>query len=284
MPLVSVIVPTHNRPDMLAEALASVRAQTFTDCEIIVISNGEHPDMSGRSFAAAKQAGARYYAVDEGNVAAARNFAVERAAGEWVAFLDDDDLWLPQKLERQLSAAGAAGAEMVICDYIQQRQDGAERVFRPRRRAGYSYAKAFGAIWFTPSSGVLVCRMAVTSSGGFDPRIHLAEDIDLWRRIAWRHSICAVDEPLVRIRRGHDSLTWRQERRCLVWDLRNIARAWRDTPPDLRHERPPVTAALKRVASLAVPKLIRQPLHPDRLRLQWRKLKTRLGLWSAGRP
>jgi FkbM family methyltransferase len=262
MPMVSVIVPTHNRPDMLAEALASVRAQTFTDYEIIVISNGEHPDVSQRSLAAAKQAGARYYTLDKGNVAAARNYAVEQAAGEWVAFLDDDDLWQPQKLERQLSAASAAGADMVICDYTQRRQDGgAERVFRPRRHAGWSYAKAFGAIWYTPTSGVLVRRAAVTSSGGFNPRIRLSEDIDLFRRIAWRHSICAVDETLVCQRRGHESLTWAQERRCLVWDLRGIARAWRDTPPDLRRERPPVTAALKRIASLAIPKLIRQLRH-----------------------
>src|SRR5260370_823595 len=109
-PLVSVIIPTHNRPGMLAEALASVRAQTFTDYEIIVVSNGESDDMRRASRDAAS--GCVYLELDRGNVSAARNFGMERAKGEWIAILDDDDLWPPNKLERQIAEAEATGADM----------------------------------------------------------------------------------------------------------------------------------------------------------------------------
>src|SRR6266404_3543486 len=100
-PCISVIVPTHNRPEMLAEALASVRSQTFTDYEIIVVSNGESAEMRRTSREVA--AGCVYLEFDCGNVSFARNAGIKRASGDWIAFLDDDDIWLANKLERQIA-------------------------------------------------------------------------------------------------------------------------------------------------------------------------------------
>jgi glycosyltransferase involved in cell wall biosynthesis len=102
-PLVSVVVHTHNRPAMLAEALASVRAQTFEDYEIIVISNGESANARSASRAVAATCGARHFELDIGNASIARNCGIEHAKGEWIALLDDEDLWLPRKLEWQLA-------------------------------------------------------------------------------------------------------------------------------------------------------------------------------------
>src|SRR5215831_17242003 len=119
LPLVSVVVPTHNRPEMLAEALASVRAQTFTDYEVIVVSNGESDDVRRASHEVAIAHGCLYLALPKGNLPAARNFGIERAKGEWIAFLDDDDLWLPNTLERLIAQARLAGADMIASDYIE---------------------------------------------------------------------------------------------------------------------------------------------------------------------
>src|SRR5215468_4951735 len=124
MPLVSVVIPTHNRPEMLADALASVRAQTFADYEIIVISNGEDTATRRDSRRAAAWNGARYFEFDEGNLSKARNHGIELAAGEWIAFLDDDDMWLPSKLEREVAEARRTGADMVSCDYVEVHSDG----------------------------------------------------------------------------------------------------------------------------------------------------------------
>src|SRR5260370_3206764 len=101
MPLVSVVIPTHNRPEMLAEAIASVRAQTFTDYEIIVVSNGETDDMRRaiRKFAAAHEA--VYVALDDGNVCSARNLVIEPATRERIPVLYDSHLSLASTLAPQ---------------------------------------------------------------------------------------------------------------------------------------------------------------------------------------
>src|SRR5262245_246858 len=105
MPHVSIIVPTQDRPQMLKEAVDSALGQTWQDVEIIIVLNGASP--AAIEVANGCRADPRVAVVDmaRGTLAAARNLGIERARGEWMAFLDDDDLWLPEKLEVQLDAA-----------------------------------------------------------------------------------------------------------------------------------------------------------------------------------
>jgi glycosyltransferase involved in cell wall biosynthesis len=91
-PLIAIVILSHDRPDTLAEALASVRAQTFTDYEIFVVSNGESDGMRQQTWAAADAHRAQYFALDKGSVSIARNLGLAKARGEWIAFLDDDDV------------------------------------------------------------------------------------------------------------------------------------------------------------------------------------------------
>src|SRR5258706_3413956 len=127
---------------MLAETLASVRAQTFTDYEIIVVSNGESDDIRQASRESATAYDARYFALPDGNASVARNFGIEHAKGEWIALLDDDDLWLPNKLERQIAEADRTGADMGTCDFVEFYQDGREIIRRHRCPEGWSYFKS----------------------------------------------------------------------------------------------------------------------------------------------
>ncbi len=270
MPLVSVIVPAHNRPKLLAEALASVRRQTFADYEVIVVSNGESDATRALSFACAARYGAVYEELAEGNVPAARNFAIERAKGEWIAFLDDDDIWLPHKLERQLAAGLAAGADMVACDCICFFPDGREVRSGSRVRTGWSFTQAINhQRWGAPPSAVIVRKAAVLAAGRFDPAQRYCEDIDLWRRIAWRHSICQMDEALVRYRRHSDSMS-RRSSQIARYDLRLFLKMLRDTPPDLRWTVPsPVTLVRRWLLRNLMPTWLRQP------RKQWIALRLR---------
>jgi len=89
-PLVSVIIPTCNRPDMLAEAIASIQAQTCTDIEIIVVVNGPATDAAERSFRLASESGCRALRIGRQGIAAALNAGIASATGEFVAFCDDD--------------------------------------------------------------------------------------------------------------------------------------------------------------------------------------------------
>jgi glycosyltransferase involved in cell wall biosynthesis len=262
MPAVSVIIPTYNRPELLAETLASTRAQTFTDYEVIVVSHGEKPETRCRSEAIAAANNAQWFALDQGNLSAARNFGVEQASGEWIAFLDDDDLWLPNKLERQLAEARRTGADMVSCDYVEFYTDakacppeilqlgqhsrdmveirdglehsGREFIRRPRPPDGWPFLRAIHHVsWWAPPSGVMVRRSVLDAVGGFDPRQRYSEDNDMWRRISWRHHIHYVQEVLLRYRRGHGSLMQKERLRCL-YELRFYFKALFETPQDLR--------------------------------------------------
>jgi glycosyltransferase involved in cell wall biosynthesis len=240
--LVSVVVPTHNRPDLLIEALASVRAQTFTDYEIIVVSNGEPPENRARSEAAAINHGCVYYALDDGNVSAARNLGIAHARGKWIAFLDDDDIWLPEKLARQLGEAKRTGAAMVTCDVVHFCADGTESVDRTRPPPGWTHVKALNhQVWWSMPSATIVRKPVFNDAGMFDPAMRVGEDSDMWRRIAWRHRVHQMDEVLVRYRCGHASIMranwwWRQ----MVHDLVYYRKMRRDTPAELRGTMPPV--------------------------------------------
>lgn len=271
MPLVSVVVPTHNRPQMLAEALASLKQQTFSDYEVIVVSNGESATMRVRSGACAARYGAAVYELPESNLSAARNFAIARARGEWIAFLDDDDIWLPQKLERQLDAAHRTGADMVACDSIFFFPDGREFVSGSRIYEGWSFIKAINhGRWGAPPSAVIVRKAAIDAVAGFDTRQRYCEDIDLWRRIAWRHALHQMDEALVRYRRHPETMT-RHWSWISCYGLRNYIKMLRDTPPDLRWTVPsPIVLMRRWLLRTFMPAWLRQP------RKQWAALRPRV--------
>jgi len=279
MPLISVVIPTHNRPELLAEAIASVRAQTFTDYEIIVVSNGESADMRRASWQVAVGHNAAYLELDRGNVSSARNAGVEPAKGEWIAFLDDDDIWLPTKLERQLAEAKRTGADMIACDFVKFFQDGCEVIDRPRPPDGWSYVKGLSyQRWWMPPSATMVRKRLFDEVGNFDPGQRYGEDTDLWRRMSWHHTIHQMDEVLVRRRHGHPSLTQHEWIRSL-YDLRHFLKMRRDTPHDLRSKLPsPITFIPPRLVSILASGLLLDLLHRIKPRTRWNQFRYRLRL------
>lgn len=129
MPSISVILPTCDRPDLLGRAVESVLAQTWTDFELLLVdSNRRCPPLRGQAEAAGWLNDPRVRVIDGIPVAhssAARNAALARASGEWIAYLDDDDFYRPEKLERQLALARSSGSPLVSCGF---------EVWLPRRR------------------------------------------------------------------------------------------------------------------------------------------------------
>jgi glycosyltransferase involved in cell wall biosynthesis len=284
-PLISVVIPTHNRAEMLAEALASVQAQTFKDYEIIVVSNGESDDMRRSSRAIVAAHDGRYFALAEGNASAARNFGIEQARGQWIAFLDDDDLWLPHKLERQIAEAMKTGADLISCDFVRFFADGTEAVDRLRPPAGWTHAKALNhQLWWSQPSATIVRTSVFAAVGGFDPRLRYSEDNDMWRRIAWRHTISQMDEILMRYRFGHSNLMKQLTKRRWGRPLRELGyylKIRRDTPDHMRHTVPPLLSfALPRLLIIVLPQWFHRP-HPWlRPRTRWNHFKRMLRLRS----
>jgi glycosyltransferase involved in cell wall biosynthesis len=200
--LVSVVIPTYNRAALVAQALASVKAQTYRDFEIIVVDDG---GADGTFEAMSAEAGVRVLRqAHRRGVAAARNLGVAAARGEWLAFLDSDDLWLPDKLARQIFWLEGQ-PESLICQTEETWVRRGVRVNKPlghRKVAGGIFLPSLERCMISPSA-VILHRRLFEDHGWFDETLAAAEDYDLWLRLTWRYEVGLVDEPLVLKRGGH---------------------------------------------------------------------------------
>ena len=208
-PLVTVIIPTYNRAGLVQEALASVKAQTFRDFEIVVVDDGG-TDGTFEALAADPDFRVLRHPCRRG-VAAARNTGVAAARGEWLAFLDSDDLWRPDKLARQMAFLESR-PRMRLCqtDEIWVRRG--VRVNKPaahRKVAGQIFLPSLARCMVSPSAAMLHRRL-FEDHGAFDVTLPAAEDYDLWLRLTWRFEVGLVDQPLVVKRGGHPDQLSRQ--------------------------------------------------------------------------
>jgi glycosyltransferase involved in cell wall biosynthesis len=198
MPNVSVVIPAYNAAAFIADTVRSVLDQTYQDLEVIVVDDGS----TDRTVECLQAFGnrIRVHQQANGGVARARHAGVQLASGAWIAFLDADDLWLPRKIERQL--ADAPGAMSYTDRYnFGARGDVPETQGELiRMRGGDLFVPLMREGNFITLTSVLLRRELFETMGGFYTGLNGTEDWDLWIRIAERHSISYVDEPLVRYR------------------------------------------------------------------------------------
>ena len=207
---VSVIIPTHNRAPWVTEAVASVLAQTYRDFELFVVDDGS---TDGTLSALASFGGDIKVFPQEvrRGVSAARNRGAAAATGDWLAFLDSDDLWLPDKLARQVEYL-KGHPDLVICQTGETWIRNGVRVNPPetcRKVGGDIFLPSLKRCLVSPSA-VMLHRRLFEDLGGFDESLPAAEDYDLWLRVAWRHPVGLVPEPLVMKRGGHADQLSRQ--------------------------------------------------------------------------
>jgi glycosyltransferase involved in cell wall biosynthesis len=202
-PLVSVIIPTFNRAYCLAESIRSVLDQSFTDFELIVVDDGstdrtvqvvrEFPDIQLISLEK-----------NEG-VSFARNLGIERAQGDWVAFLDSDDLWEKGKLQAQMNwVEQHPDCQAVYTDEIWIRNG--VRVNPMNKHQKYSgdiFQYCLPLCIVSPSS-VLLRAGLLEEVGTFDETMPVCEDYDLWLRIAKRFPFHFLKEKFIVKRGGHE--------------------------------------------------------------------------------
>lgn len=204
-PSVSVIIPVYNRQDTAIASIRSVLAQSFTDFELIVVDDGSSPpfelpaDISG-------DARIRLLRQQEnGGAGAARNAGARAARGEWLAWLDSDDEWLPHKLERQLgfiAANGIGTKRTAIASGFEYRfSDGRREQRIPVPSDDPSMF--FSGCWFCPGSTVMLGREAFVEVGAYDQNMMRLEDVDWFARFALEGGeLVVVPEPLAIIHLG----------------------------------------------------------------------------------
>ena len=219
--LVSIVIPTLGRQRLLKRALHSVIQQTYTHWEAVVAGNSTQGQVRD---IVASFADPRIRYVDASSCkgpAAARNVGIKRARGELVAFLDDDDWWLPLKLELQVERfiSSQEPLGIVFCGHVRVDETGRIlRLVHPEESEKLLWRLLHEN--YIPPSTAVVRRDALEAIGLFDERLYGAEDRDLWIRLAKEHPIVALDESLVvlsvhqsniskeaqRMARGHELL------------------------------------------------------------------------------
>jgi glycosyltransferase involved in cell wall biosynthesis len=203
MALVTVIIPTHNRRVLLEKALQSVLRQTISDLEVIVVDEASSDDTPAY-LAALDDGRVRVVRHDPAQgVVRARNAGVSAAMSPWLAFLDDDDLWAPGKLEAQLDAMTASGASWSCVGALIV--DESLRVTDVRRvLAADEHPERLLQANVIPGggSGVVVAADLLRDVGAFREDVKAAEDWECWIRLSQRSPIAPVDRPLLVYRRS----------------------------------------------------------------------------------
>lgn len=199
-PAVSVIIPTYNRASLVCEAVASVARQTFRDYEVIVVDDGSTDETAER--VGGLPVAVRYFRQANAGAARARNAGIEAARGEWVAFLDSDDLWREDKLAICLDAVRASGSPVLFHATAEIDERGQPVPGRSRRAMGGWILEPLFRHCFVHTPTVVVRRSVLTEVGGFDERLPVCEDYHLWLRLASRYPFHYVPLPLT-FRRVH---------------------------------------------------------------------------------
>lgn len=229
---VSVVIPTYNRASYILQAIESVFAQTTKASEIIVIDDDSTDNTRVILNSLVQNGKIRYILQTKSGVSIARNKGVEMATSPFIAFLDSDDLFLPTKLEEQLALFRKHPEfGFVHCNFSKFNNQGDDLGVRNTSRFSGKIYPAMLLEWSVLMA--LPCMMArkevLVEVGGFDQQMCWAEDLDLWRRIAYRYEIGYVPKVLVRVR-VHSSSVSVENRGGAHGFKRYLEKAFADDP------------------------------------------------------
>ena len=207
-PKVSIVVPVYERTDLLADSLESIFDQSFEDWEAIVVA--DHRSAEGVKSLTGTYEDDRLRVIEDysDGVSGARNTGIDAASGDFLAFLDSDDVWKPTKLERQLARfeSGSDELALVYTGFVHHELDGQQWERYPEV-SGELYLKQLEKDWIHPPSTVMVTKTALEEVGEFDTDLPTREDYELWIRVSEKFKIGYVDELLVTKREQSDSLS-----------------------------------------------------------------------------
>jgi len=206
-PLVSVVIPTFNRANQVGDAVQSALNQSWPHCEVIVVDDGSTDATQEVLEAFGDQI--RHVKTPNCGVAAARNRGIRESRGAWLAFLDSDDLWHPEKIERQMRALAEHEAHVCFCMSVDE--DGLALDDLPLMNSGNSY----GGSKYYPRrdcsmflyqrhpfiQSMIVRHSCIRGETPFDESLHVAEDTRLIHRLVLAYGFVALNQALVHVQR-----------------------------------------------------------------------------------
>ena len=245
-PMISVILPAFNAEATIAQAIESVLAQSWRDFELIVINDGS-TDATLQAVAAFDDSRLAVFSHANRGPSASRNVGVSLANGEYVAFIDADDIWLSHKLEVQVSALQADPQADVAYGWTDTVDPTGCVVYPDQRRtvSGDVYETLLLHNFISSGSNTMISRKVFQEVGGFDESLWAVEDWDLHVRLAARYAYVCVPTVVVQYRLSHGSLS-SQLRLMEASHRRVAARLFAAAPPHLQRLRTKCDAAFFR--------------------------------------
>ena len=235
MPNISVIIPAYNAEDTIKETINSVLNQTFTDFELIVINDGSQ-DLTLELVSSISDPRIRAFSYPNAGPQKSRNRGIAQATGEYVSFLDADDLWTADKLEAQLKALQAhpqAAVAYSWTDYI----EASGQYLRPGPQFNFNgdvYARLLLSDFIGSGSNPLIRTQALQEVGNFDESLPAAQDWEMWLRLAAKYHFVAVPSVQVLYRVSANSWSANVERMEMA-SLRVIEQAFARAPASIQH-------------------------------------------------
>jgi glycosyltransferase involved in cell wall biosynthesis len=250
MPTISVVIPVYNGETTIAETIQSVLNQSFVDTEVIVINDGSQ-DATLEIVSRIKDLRLKVFSYPNAGLAASRNRGTSHSVGEFISFIDADDLWTPDKLETQLRALQENPQAAVAYSWTNYIDELGQVLNRGSYMTvnGNVYPKLLLVDFIASGSNCLIRRQALTEVGGFDESLTAAEDWDMWLRLAVRYPFVGVPSAQVLYRISTNSMSsnvYRQE----IESLQVIEKAFAQSPDSLAYLKPLALANLYKSLTL----------------------------------
>lgn len=204
--MVSVIIPTYNRADLIKRAIMSVLNQTYSDIEVLVVDDAS-TDQTEKIVKGIKDERLHYYKLEtNGGACRARNIGISKAQGEFIAFLDSDDEWMSNKIELQYNFANEKNAIAVAANFIYKRES-KKNIVVSKNHPDYFSTEELVVKNSITTGALFVKREMLLQMGGFDEDMPRYQDWELVLRLAKNCTIYFVKEPLLKIYFQEDSIT-----------------------------------------------------------------------------
>ncbi len=235
-PTISIVVPAYNAEKTILETIISVQNQSFSDFELIIINDGStDKTLEIINTKALDDSRIRIFSYENGGLPVARNRGIALARGKFIAFLDADDLWTPDKLELQIlalqrnSAAGLAYS----WTYFMDNQGKSFHTSEPTFFEGYVLKDLLLQNFLCNGSNPLIRRSIIEAVGDFNPDLHSAEDWDYWLRVAACSEFALVPKAQIFYRQSSTSMSSKVER-MENYQIKVIERAFELAPQELK--------------------------------------------------
>jgi len=210
MSRISIVVASRNYGRYIGEALDSVQRQTFTDFDLAIIDDGSSDDTASIVQSYLRDPRIRYYPSNRLGQSRAKNLGIGLTSAAYIAYLDADDAWFPEKLDRQFRLMEAS--PKVGVSYCRRRLIGPDGDYLPTTQQPLHRGPILDRVMVQNSicfSSVMIRREVLEHVGGFDPQLELGIDFELWLRVGMHYEFDYINEPLVKYRTGHGNLSTR---------------------------------------------------------------------------